>query len=143
MSKPRDINEKTWRRLQITKFVESNSDCKPKDVLTWISSHDPHPWPLCDSNRIGTIMRNIRKSDKPRKKVLSIGHNIISFNFDPLMLKWNMKKPPDVHVNRWRRIQLTRYLDMFPTHKPKDILKWINKQSPNPWPDCSTHKLSW
>ena len=86
MSKPSDINEKTRRSQQITKFVESNSDCKPKDILTCFSSHNPHPWPSCDSNRIGKIMRNIRKSDKPRKKVLSIGHNIISFNFNPLML---------------------------------------------------------
>ena len=45
MSKPIDINEKTWRRMQIMKYVERNVSCKPKDILSWISSHDPHPWP--------------------------------------------------------------------------------------------------
>ena len=32
MSKPIDMNEKTWRRLQITKYVIANPDYKPKDI---------------------------------------------------------------------------------------------------------------
>ena len=42
-SKPIDINEKSWHRQQIARYMKANPNCKPKDVFTWISSHDPNP----------------------------------------------------------------------------------------------------
>ena len=30
---PIDMNEKSWRRKQIVKFMNANPNCKPKDVL--------------------------------------------------------------------------------------------------------------
>ena len=138
-SKPIGTNDKSWHRLQITKFVEANPQCKPKDVFAWVSSHDPNPWPSCDRNIIGKIMRRIRN---PRKGGLSISHNILSFTFQTPEHKWNTKKPDEVDGKKWRRIQLTLYLDQFPTHKPRNVLKQLKNHTPNPWPECTRHKLS-
>ena len=67
-------------------------------------------------------MRRIQKATKEMDG-LNICHSILSYDFQPLLLKWNRKKPQDTSVNEWRRIQLTRYLIEFPTHKPKDVLE--------------------
>ena len=121
-AKPTAMNEKSWRRKQIAKFQDTNPKCKPKDVLAWVLSHVPNPWPSFDSNSIGKIMRRILKATKEIDG-LSICHSILSYKFQPLLLKWDWKKPQDTSVNEWRRIQLTRYLIEFPTHKPNDVLK--------------------
>ena len=44
--KPDGINDKTWRRQQIANFIDYHPDCKPKDVLAWLSSHTTNPCPL-------------------------------------------------------------------------------------------------
>ena len=100
-SKPIGTNDKSLNRLQITKFVEANPQCKPKDVFAWVSSHDPNTWPSCDRNIIGKIMRRIRN---PRKDGLSISHNILSFTFQAPEHKWNTKKPDEVDDKKWRGI---------------------------------------
>ena len=41
--KPIDMNEKSWRRKQIVKFMNANPNCKPKDVFAWIMSQIPNP----------------------------------------------------------------------------------------------------
>ena len=130
-AKPIAMNEKSWRRVQIAKFLKLNPNCKPKDVLAWVMSQVPNPWPSCDSNRICKVMKTIRKTGKA-KKGLSICHNIMSCDFKPLLLKWDLKEPHGTKVNEWRRNQLTRYLMEFPTHKPTDVLKYLNKQRPHP-----------
>lgn len=43
MKKPIIVNDKTWRRKQITKFMNVNPECKPKDVFSWIMSQIPNP----------------------------------------------------------------------------------------------------
>ena len=134
-SKPVDINEKLWHRKQIARYMEENPECKPKDIFTQISWHDPNPWPTYDANSIGKIMRRMRKP-------LSISHRTITFDVEPMLVKWNMNKPPDVHVKKWRRIQLSRYLEVFPAHKPKEVLKQLERHTINLQPDCTTHKLS-
>ena len=75
MVKPITVNEKTWRRRQIAKFVNVNPNCKPNDVFVWIMSQVPNPWMLCHSNSIGNIMRRILKAGEA-KDGLSISHNI-------------------------------------------------------------------
>lgn len=77
-----------------------------------------------------------------RKLILSISRRTIAFDVEPLLVKWNMKKPPDVDVKKWRRVQLGRYLDVFPAHKPKDVLKQLEMHKTNPQPGCTTHQLS-
>ena len=77
-----------------------------------------------------------------RKLILSISRRTTAFDVDPLLVKWDMKKPPDVDVKKWRRVQLGRYLDVFPAHKPKDVLKQLEMHKTNPQPGCTTHQLS-
>ena len=33
---------------------------KPKDLLRWLQTQSPNPWPTCDANKIGKIMGRIR-----------------------------------------------------------------------------------
>ena len=52
--------------------------------------------------------------------------------FKPLPLEWDMRMPPDTSVHRWRRVQLARYLDEFPDHRPKQVLLWLSRHGQNP-----------
>ena len=62
ISKPENVNPKTWRRQQIVNYLNLNPDSLPKDVLDWIKQHNPNPWPCCDRNSLGKIMRRLQKS---------------------------------------------------------------------------------
>ena len=61
-SKPEDVNPKTWRRQQILKYIKINPDSQPMDVLAWMQQHTPNPWPSCDANKLGKIVRRLKKS---------------------------------------------------------------------------------
>ena len=123
-AKPDTVNERTWRRQQIEKYIFENSNQKPQDVLNWIRSQNPNPWPSCDSNRLWKIIRRIRK------KNLSLWSMVLNTVFQPLMIKWDLRLPEGTNIHKWRRAQITRYLDEFPTHKPKQVLKKQHARNP-------------
>lgn len=60
----------------------------------------------------------------------------------PVLFEWDMRKPFDIDDNEWRKVQLTRYIERFPSDKPKSVIAWIRSQSPNPWPNCTTKDIS-
>ena len=61
--KPNGISDTKWKRDQISKFLRRNPGTKPRNVLAWINSQTPNPWPLCDTNKLGKLMRRIMKSE--------------------------------------------------------------------------------
>ena len=119
-NKLQDVNDKTWRRPQLEQYVKMNPDHKPKDVLKWLQSQNPNPWPTCDSNNLTKIMGRIRKTAS--KKKLSVCSQVSCTEYQPLMLEWDWQMPPNCTVHNWRRVQLARYLDEFPDHKPKRVM---------------------
>ena len=140
MVKPEQMNEKTQRRQQIEKYLEKNPEHKPKDLLDWLKSQDPNPWPTCSINGLGKIMRRIRKC--PSQKPISVCLGVQSCEIMPLEIKWDMKIPVDSNVHKLRRVQLSWYLDEYPTHKPKQVLGQFGRHNQNPKPDCTAKKLS-
>ena len=52
---------------------------------------------------------------------------------DGYVISWDSNKPMDCNVRAWRRCQVKRFMVGYPNQsKPKQILKWINAQEPNP-----------
>ena len=140
-SKPAGTSNQSWRRQQIARYLELSPDCTPKDVFSQVSSHSPNPWPSCSKNNIGKIMRRMRMTCSSNKGlVLCIV--TLEDNFEPPSFRWEIEKPRNVDIHCWRRTQLTRYVNKYPSHKPKKILDQLEKHSPNPWPECNTKKLS-
>ena len=119
--KPESINDKTWRRKQIEKYLDYHPYCKPKDVVDWLEAQTPNPWPSCDTNSLGKIMRRLRKSTS--KKCLFLCPTVQYDEYMPLVIKWDMRMPEEQDIHKWRRLQLTRYLDEYPEHKPKQVLE--------------------
>ena len=74
IDKPCVIYEKTWKRQQIDKYMDLNFNDRPLDLLNWIQSQSPNPWPSWDTNRIGNIMRRIRNS----RRTVSISVRVYS-----------------------------------------------------------------
>ena len=119
-SKPEGTSDKTWRRQQVTNYLKACPGCKPKDVCSWVSSHSPNPWPLCNANNIGKIIRRILKPCL--NEGISVCLATLNDNFEPLSFSWDMKKPRHVDIHHWRMIQLSRYINEFPNDKLKKIL---------------------
>ena len=119
-AKPSGTSEKLWRRQQIGNFLVVCPGCKPKDVYKWVSSHSPNPWPSCNTNKVSKMLIRMRKSCD--NGGLSLCLATLKDTFDELPLRWDIKKPRNVDIHYWRRTQLTRYVNEFPSHKPKKIL---------------------
>ena len=66
-----------------------------------------------------------------------------SFVLHNYSVTWASNKKSDCSDNKWKRIQLARFLAEYPeyTSKPSKVLKWINCHKPNPWPQCTTNAL--
>ena len=47
----------------------------------------------------------------------------VNLSFEPLLFTWNYKVPNGGDLKKWSFGQLSKYLDRFPDHKPKQILK--------------------
>ena len=41
----------------------------------------------------------------------------------------------------WRKIQIKRYIKIFPNHGVGEITGWIASHSENPWPDLDVRDL--
>ena len=110
-------------------------------VLQWISGHSPNPWPTCTVDSISYAISKIKQQwshpPKPENQELSVDNRVMSVDFQPLLLRWDAKRHPNENVHLWRQFQITKYMDAFPEHKPRHVLQWISKQSPNPWPLCT------
>ena len=119
-SKPEGTTDNSWRRQQITIYLDASPGCKPKDVFYWLSSHSLYSWLLYDTNYIGK-MRRIQRSCYT-KEGLSLFLLTLTDNFAQLPFRWDMKKPREFDIHYWRRTQLKRYLIEFPSHMNKKIL---------------------
>ena len=90
-AKPEKTNVKTWRRLQVEQYVKIHPTKKPRDVLEWIQSHNPNPWPTCDTNNLGKIMRRLSKSSIRTKfeptENLTFSSQVMISKFKPLMVE--------------------------------------------------------
>ena len=87
--KPESINDKTWRREQIKKYLRHNPQSQPKDVLGWIISQTPNPWPSCDTNSLGKIIRRLRKTTTGKDPTLC---RMIRYDeVKPIVIKWDMR----------------------------------------------------
>ena len=117
---PAEMNVKAWRRIQLERYITFNPDHKPRDVIKWLESQNPNPWTSCDANSLGKIMRRLRKTSTQKQHRLSI--DCFQSEIKPLELEWDTRRPPHVSEHRWRRVQLQRYIDEFPNHKPKQVI---------------------
>ena len=121
-NKPIEMNAKPWRRIQLERYIAFNPDHKPRDVINWLQSQSPNPWPSCDANSLGKIMRRFRKPSCQKQLTLSVDLFQSEIKLKPLLVEWDTRIPPHVSVHRWRRVQLQRYIDEFPDHKPKQVM---------------------
>lgn len=71
-NKPAEKNDKTWRRMQLERYIAINPDHKPRDVIKWLQSQNPNPWPSCDANSLGKIIRRLRKPGCQKQITLSV-----------------------------------------------------------------------
>ena len=71
-NKPAEMNVKTWRRIQLQRYIASNPDHKPRDVIKRLQSQSPNPWPSCDANSHDKIIRRLRKPSSKKQLTLSI-----------------------------------------------------------------------
>ena len=46
-----------------------NPTDKPKVVLRWIQAQSPNPWPSCDTNKLGKLMRRIRLAELEHEQI--------------------------------------------------------------------------
>ena len=69
-------------------------------------------------------------------------HQVLLFNFELIMkVKWDFCKPEDVNPKTWRRQQIVKYIKINPECQPTDIIDWMHKHTPNPWPSCKANNL--
>ena len=69
-------------------------------------------------------------------------HQVLLCNFKLIMkVKWDFSKPEDVNSKIWRRQQILKYIKINPDSQPTDIIEWMHKHTPNPWPSCNANKL--
>ena len=52
-NKPAEMNDKTWRRIQLERYFAVNPDHNPGDVIKWLQSQSSNPWPSWDVNSLG------------------------------------------------------------------------------------------
>ena len=74
--KPMDCSEQMWRRIQVGRYLESSLRAKPKEVLKWVLSHSPNPWPHVDSNAITKLVNRIKISRSTQMHNAGIRKNI-------------------------------------------------------------------
>ena len=55
---------------------------------------------------------------------------------------WDCDKAADISKLKWRRIQIKKYLDVYPEHKGKAVLAQIRKQKPDPWPAANIRAVN-
>ena len=139
-NKPAEMNDKTCRRIQLERYITVNPNHKPGDVIKWLQSQSPNPWPSCDANILGKIIRRLRKPSSQKQLTLSTA--LFQSEFKPLSLEWDSRMPPHVSVHRWRRVQLQRYIDEFPNAKPKQVMSWLERNTQHPLSTCSTKSIS-
>ena len=139
-NKPAEMNDKTWRRIQLERYIAVNPDHKPRDVIKWLQSQSPNPWPSRDANSLEKIIRRLCKPSSQKQLTLSI--DLFQSEIKPLSLEWYTPMPQHVSVHWWRRVQLQGYIDEFPDHKPKHVMSLLERNAQHPWPDCSTKSIS-
>ena len=100
--KPNGISDTKWMREQVTRFVSRNPGAKPRIVLAWINSHTPNPWPLCNTSRLGKLMKRILLKSESGcvpveghcddvlvpchiEQVLVLSHGIARTDLDPIL----------------------------------------------------------
>ena len=113
---------------------------------SWISQKDsPNAWPECNTKKLSRLINIVKKTRTHATcgsvKISSSRHLLVT-DIQPKSLQWDSNMPSDLNVRFWRRVQLRRYLEQNPVHKPSKILAWINSHNPNPWPECTTKKKS-
>ena len=124
---PPGINVNEWRRTQLSKYITQFPTHKPMTIMNWLSEHEPHPWPDCTRNSIKShIMR--WKNSPGCNNLKAIG----SENLDPVSIKWDTKRSSEFSLSSWRRMQLRRFLSIYPGAKPRHLMKWIASHTPNP-----------
>ena len=107
--------------------------------------HTPNPWPDCSTHKLSWWLGDIKENwiiQSSGILKLYLIRQVLSVNIRPISVKWDMRRPLDVDVHKWRRCQLRRYVDHFPLHKPKMVYDWIKSHNPNPWQQCSTKEIS-
>ena len=144
-AKPNGCNIKTWRRKQVQNFVIAHPHLsKPKEVMKWILAHNPNPWPNCNNNTLSKIINRLKKGRSPQGRAMASSHDradvnltrdevVMRFDFKPLEVKWQSNPNKELlDIHKWRRVQLSRYLKMYPDHGPTRIMQWLNEHTPNP-----------
>ena len=119
-NKPEETNIKTWRRIQLERYIAFYPDHKPRDVIKWLKTQNPNPWPSCAPNHISKILIRLRKPSSQDEHKLTV--SVFQDEIKPLSLNWDTRIPPNISVHKWRHVQLTRYVDEFPNHKPKQVM---------------------
>ena len=116
--KPKGCSSRKWRRDQISRFLKSYPEYqrKPKQVLNWILSHNPNPWPISNTNTLSKIMNRMPAMELQNRP--SSKFSDTKLNSNPIKISWNYKVPSNIDIHCWRKLQLSRYLDTFPNHGP-------------------------
>ena len=143
---PSDLNVRFWRRVQLLRYVEQNSAHKPSKILAWINSHNPNPWPDCNTKKISRLINIIKNfksyySDTLSMK-LSIQSCTTSLSVIPIC-RWEFERPSDTTLKEQRRRQIYQYHDHYPQHKPQQILNQMSGHKPHPWPNCNRNNINY
>ena len=125
------INKQTWRRQQIKQYMVHNlvqtqghsrldksTISQPETIMRY-----KQPW---------KDYRKTAQADSTSKKGLSLSPMILYDKWKPLKIQWDMRLLPDKDTHNWRRVQLSRYIEKYPLHKPKHVLEQLNSHNQNP-----------
>ena len=82
--------------------------------------HNPNPWPSANANSLSKMITRISKTSVTG--VISLCLSVSNTVFPPLTLQWDTCRPDDVNQNKWRRFQVSKYLEDNPSHKPRQVL---------------------
>ena len=55
---------------------------------------------------------------------------------------WANNKPEEYSVQKQRRVQVKKYLELNYGAKGKEVKSWIQSHTPDPWPEASIRGLN-
>ena len=143
---PPDSSIRKWGRTQVARYLDKFPDHKPKSIMLWLASHRQNPWPDVKSYTLCRMMNEIKNSWKYPADFaghIGIAEKVSTVTIETVSFLWDMKRPYNVEVEAWRKVQMRRFVKRFPHHKQKTVLEWIKSQTPNPWPSCTPKDISY
>ena len=58
------------------RYHESYPNAKPNEILNWVLSQSPNPWPLVDANILSKLLTRIKRSRSAPEQTVGVRTNI-------------------------------------------------------------------